>query len=336
MEQRGAKLLGHGADSKLERLSSEDVNAVAAALKAATALRKLELRSFDMGLKECQALGNGLRGLTSLTALSLVHVRMGDQGAAAIFEVLHATTGSTLATLDLRGNGIGPEGVRAVAEYLMASASVTSVDVLSNRLNVESADLLLKVKVEKPNLRTLCGLTHNETKLNLNGRGLGPGDAKLLAPEILVMTSLTSLNLAQNNLGGDTGLIEATKVQGTSFNMGDKVIYEGREMMISQEGSSYIKMKPVDWLSGINAIADALRVSASLTVTDMRHNQLDTESATMLANVAKEKGISLCDIFPDQTEANMPGSMFGIKMGPADAILLTADLAVRASLTSVR
>ena len=193
MEQRGAKLLGHGADCKLEGLSSEDVHAVAAALKATTALRKLELRKFDMGLKECQALSNGLRGLTSLTALSLIRVRMGDQGAAAIFEALHATTGSTLATLDLRGNGIGPEGVRAVAEYLMANTSVTSVDVLSNRLNVESADLLLKVKVEKPNLRTLCGLTHNETKLNLNGRGLGPGDAKLLAHEILVMTSVTSV-----------------------------------------------------------------------------------------------------------------------------------------------
>ena len=67
----------------------------------------------------------------------------------------------------------------------------------------------------------------------------------------------------------------------------------------------------------------------------MRCNQLDTESATMLANSAKEKGISLCGIAPGQTEANLQGSL-GKRMGPADAILLTADLAVRASLTSVR
>ena len=216
MEQRGAKLLGHGADCKLERLSSEDVHAVAAALKAATALRKLELQYFDMGLKECQALGNGLRGLTSLTALSLIELRLGDQGAAAIFEAPHATTGSTLATLDLRGNGIGPEGVRAVAEYLMANTSVTSVDVLSNSLDVESADLLLKVKVEKPNLRTLCGLTHNETKLNLNGRGLGPGDAKLLAPEILVMASLSRLDVRHTLLGEEGKAVLRTAVEGRS------------------------------------------------------------------------------------------------------------------------
>ena len=87
---------------------------------------------------------------------------------------------------------------------------------------------------------------------------------------------------------------------------------------------------------GITAIADALRVTASLTVTDMRYNNLDTESATMLANVAKEKGISLCGITPEQTEADFNCYKTGMYMQPADAILLTADLAVRASLTEVR
>ena len=67
------------------------------------------------------------------------------------------------------------------------------MNVLSNQLDVDSADLLLKVKAEKPNLRTLCGLTHEETELNLWNRSLGPGDAKLLAAEILVMASLTSV-----------------------------------------------------------------------------------------------------------------------------------------------
>ena len=88
---------------------------------------------------------------------------------------------------------------------------------------------------------------------------------------------------------------------------------------------------------GITAVADALRVNGSVTVTDMRYNKLDTESATMLANVAKEKGISLCGITPEQTEADFtPSKNSYNRMGPADAILLTADLAVRGSLTEVR
>ena len=84
---------------------------------------------------------------------------------------------------------------------------------------------------------------------------------------------------------------------------------------------------------GIEAIAGAIRVSGSLTVADLRLNELDTESATTLANIAKEKKISLCGITPDQTEANLQGE-YGKQMGPADAILLTADLTVRGSLTA--
>ena len=54
----------------------------------------------------------------------------------------------------------------------------------------------------------------------------------------------------------------------------------------------------------------------------------------MLSTIAKEKGISLCGIKPEQTEADLEGS--GVRrMKPADAILLTADLAVRGSLTKL-
>ena len=75
------------------------------------------------------------------------------------------------------------------------------MNVLLNQLDVESADLLLKVKAEKPNLRTLCGLTHKETQLNFINQGLGPGDAMLLAAEILVMASMTRLDVRVNSLG---------------------------------------------------------------------------------------------------------------------------------------
>ena len=95
-----------------------------------------------------------------------------------------------LCGLDYRGEGTyTAEGVTTIADALKGNASITSVNVLFNGLDMESANLLLKVKAEKPNLRTLCGLTHNETELGLEFRELGPGDAKLLTAEILVMSS---------------------------------------------------------------------------------------------------------------------------------------------------
>jgi hypothetical protein len=48
-------------------------------------------------------------------------------------------------------------------------------------------------------------------------------------------------------------------------------------------------------------LAGLIPVSPSLTVADLWFNQLDTESATMLANLAKKKMISLCGITPFQT-----------------------------------
>ena len=88
-----------------------------------------------------------------------------------------------------------PDGhlICACLPKIFVRASITSINVLCNSLDVKSSDLLLKVKDEKPNLRTLCGLTHNETEIDLEGRGLGPGDAKLLAAEILGMASLTEV-----------------------------------------------------------------------------------------------------------------------------------------------
>jgi hypothetical protein len=57
-------------------------------------------------------------------------------------------------------------------------------------------------------------------------------------------------------------------------------------------------------------------------VTNLLGNQLDAESAEMLAEVAKQKGISLCGIRRDQTTADF----FNKRLDPPDAILLASDL----------
>jgi hypothetical protein len=72
---------------------------------------------------------------------------------------------------------------------------------------------------------------------------------------------------------------------------------------------------------GITAIADALRVHGGLTVANLLGNQLDVKSAKILAEVAKQKGISLCGIQRDQTTAD-----FRKRLQPSDAILLASDL----------
>ena len=117
---------------------------------------------------------------------------------------------TTLKELDLSsGNGSnigGPVGAKHVADMLRGHGALTSVSLPGNKFDVETASMLLKVKEEKPNLRTLCGLTHEETELNYVGQGLGPGDAILLAAEMPNMGSLMSINLSNNiPYGSDQG-----------------------------------------------------------------------------------------------------------------------------------
>jgi Ran GTPase-activating protein (RanGAP) involved in mRNA processing and transport len=117
----------------------------------------------------------------------------------AIAEALRVTP--SLTKISLAKNNLGSEGAKALAPAIHDSPSLTSVNVLMNRLDTKAASVLLKVKEEKPMLRILCGLTHAETELNYSDEGLRPADVMLLAPEISVMASLTSVNLSENKLG---------------------------------------------------------------------------------------------------------------------------------------
>ena len=122
-----------------------------------------------------------------------IDVSINSFNQAASLELIAAMKGNSMVSIGMMSCELGVEGAQAMAELVSVTASITSVNILSNTLDMESTDLLLQVKAEKPNLRTLCGLTHEETELKLFNRGLGPGDAKLFAAEMLVMPSLTSV-----------------------------------------------------------------------------------------------------------------------------------------------
>ena len=67
-----------------------------------------------------------------------------------------------------------------------------------------------------------------------------------------------------NNSLGQTGYVNKSKVQGTSFEVGAKVTYEGREMTISKAPDSDGDIKMVD-LSGVMALSACLPECKSLT-----------------------------------------------------------------------
>ena len=71
-------------------------------------------------------------------------------------------------------------------------------------------------------------------------------------------------SLANNNLVSETNYVKASKVQGGSKEVGAKVIYQGREMTVSQGVDNDGELFMTDF-SGVVAIAEALQSNSLLT-----------------------------------------------------------------------
>jgi hypothetical protein len=98
-------------------------------------------------------------------------------------------------------------GVIMLADVIPGMGALLSANFLGNKIPVEHARELVEIMQSKMKLTTLCGLSKEETELDfspgerLQYRGFGPGDAVLIANDIGDMEALSSLNLANNNIG---------------------------------------------------------------------------------------------------------------------------------------
>jgi len=197
---------------------------------------------------------------------------MGPSGAKMLApEIVRGS----LTSIDLYCNELGVEGAAVIAPAIRDSGSLTSANVLGNDFDNEAVSLLLKVKAEKPSLITLCGLALDQTEASFMLQGLGPADAKLLAPEILVRGSLTSINLRHNNLGSEGA--EAL-VKGGAFR-GSLTAIDLFDNDLGPEGAK--------------ALVDGGAFRGSLSSIDLRSNNLGAKGAKALAGCLKKEGGSV-------------------------------------------
>ena len=184
-----------------------------------------------------------------------------------------------LPSLDLSNKGLGPISVAIIAAGLSVNKVLTTLDLSNNEI---------------------CGIDDG---------GDGEYDASgivALADALKVNGVLTNLDLSFNNIGGETDYIKASEVEGESKEVGAKVIYQGREMVVSVGVDSEGELKLSD-VTGVLAIADALKMNAVLTNLNLSYNSLTKESALGIVRVERQRntltslGLASCGI--DQTGA---------------------------------
>jgi hypothetical protein len=172
--------------------------------------------------------------------------------------------------------------------------------------------------------------SNKETKLaslNMAINSIGPVGAKSVAAMVAVTGALTVTNLLRNQLDVESAkmLAEVAKQKGISLC--------GIQRNQTTADFSKQRLQPPDAILLASDLSQAV-VTGGLTMANLLRNRLDAESAKMLAEVAKQKGVSLCGIRRDQTTANFSNQ----DLKPPDAILLASDLSqavVTGGLTSL-
>jgi Ran GTPase-activating protein (RanGAP) involved in mRNA processing and transport len=179
------------------------------------------------------------------------HVDLGgngleEAGGQTLAETLRFN--DTLTSLDLSYNDLGEGGGWTLAEALLLNTTVTSLDLVVNYLR-EGGGLSLAEALCHNTMVTLVNLGIND--LREGGAGdwqghcvsmprsrrsaladLGEGRGRMLAEALRLNTTVTSLDLHDNDLGDGVGraLAETLRLNTTltSLNLGSNVLGEGR------------------------------------------------------------------------------------------------------------
>jgi Ran GTPase-activating protein (RanGAP) involved in mRNA processing and transport len=294
-EQLSAAVIGN--------LKIEMFNEIPIKEMRADSLTELDLNQKYVGVEGGMVVAGLIPVMGGLTALNLSFNDLEDEGVSAVCRAIQSNKETKLASLNVTDNGIGPMGANAVAAMVAVTGGLTSLDLSSNQLC--GLDCYGRGTYSAEGITAIADALRNGalTKIDVSWNFFGPEGAKVFADALRVNGALTSINLSDNQLCG--------------------VWTDHRQC----GHGTYTA-------EGITAIADALRVNGALTVTNLLGNPLDEASAKMLAEVAKQKGISLCGIRRDQTTADFSKQ----NLKPPDAILLASDLTqavVTGGLTSL-
>ena len=218
---------------------------------------------FSTVLTECNVRGNSLDSESAHTL-----AKVATEKGVMLFGIKHDQKEANFS--DQR---LGPVDAILIASDLRVTAVMTACTLIKNNLDIESAAMLAKIATEKRIM--LSGMKQDRTEASYYNQGLKPADAILIASDLPFMAVLTSLDVGLNSLDEEAalGIVRAARQH-------DRMTFLG----LARCG-----IGP----TGAKEIAEYISVTAVLTECSLLKNNLDVESATMLAKIGTEKRIML-------------------------------------------
>jgi hypothetical protein len=141
---------------------------------------------------------------------------------------------------------------------------------MGNSMGKEMLSKLPEIMRSKPNLVSLCGIADDATEADLSDLGMDADDAIILASELPNKRALSSLNLANNNLG-ELVLPEDWTAEGMFTNTHKHT--DGREQKHNPG-----KGKP----ESIIAIANAIPDMRAISLLNLSRNELGVKGVLIM------------------------------------------------------
>jgi Ran GTPase-activating protein (RanGAP) involved in mRNA processing and transport len=191
-----------------------------------TTLRKLDLRSNDIGVEGALSIATLVKASTSLTCLHLGMNGIGNFGAESL---AHGLEFSSIQNLDLSDNGIDVEGARAIAKVLKTNTSIQELNLYFNSIEDEGATSIANV------------LDINSTLhcLKMRRNGIGNKGAFAFAAKLPQMRGLKELVMIKNFIDQDGA---AALLKGLRFNM------ELEYLHVDDKASEPILREMIHWI----------------------------------------------------------------------------------------
>lgn len=227
--------------------------------------------------------------LSSLTSMDLKANNIGPDGWSALYQALSSTCSGTLEELDVSENGIFDEGLFQVAKLLVEAKRLRSLALVTNSLTPRG-------------IPTLCdGLRHAHSlkSLLIDYNNLGDVGAAMIVEVVVGLPNLTRLGLSDNSIG-DAGAVAIAKG-----------LLAARKN--NEGGKGKWTASRIEWLNlSCNAIGDAgfvalgdalcdVNGNAAIRNVDLSCNQKCGESgrmhlATSSARWASLTSVELCSM----------------------------------------
>ncbi|KAK3238678.1 hypothetical protein CYMTET_51328 [Cymbomonas tetramitiformis] len=256
-----------------------------------------------------------------VTKLDLSHAGIGVPGALVLSKLLVFNT--SLNTLDLSSNEIGPEGAKALAVALTPNAegvfntSLNTLNLYSNPIGDEGAKALAVTLTSNAK-----GMFNTSLNIHLNGNNIGPEGAEALAvaltpnEEGVFNTSMNTLNLSNNTIGP-----EGAKALAVALTPNAEGVFNSTSLNTLHLGGNQLCGLNADLegtyaASGIKALAEALVFNTSLSIITMAHG-VKLPIGALRRN--------------ELTELDLHGK----GLAPDDAIILGAVLVFNGSLNTL-